>query len=281
MTESKTDVLLLMLMGIVILLMVAIVGLFIRVNQLQREVLAALAPFQLMREPQGLEIGAEAPAFTLPDPTGQMVSLDDFAGQRVLLVFSSPQCPACIEMYPHLRAFSERERDVQVVMVSRGSAEENRAQQGFGFPVLTWDDRVAQEYQVPGTPFFYVIDEEGVIANAGFASTLEQLEALVGAPHKPESIKETGQRSPCPLRDHSLYGENNDEAKDGCGVDDPGHVPDHSYRRRWVQRTTHASRDRHSSTYSLCGDHFSCHRAGYRDAYVVTRPGRRESVSGS
>jgi len=35
------------------------------------------------------------------------------------------------------------------------------------------------DYQVSDTPFFYVIDEKGVIAKAGFAGTLEQLEALV------------------------------------------------------------------------------------------------------
>ena len=34
------------------------------------------------------------------------------------------------------------------------------------------------DYQVPRTPFFYVIDGDGVIAKAGFAGTLEQLEAL-------------------------------------------------------------------------------------------------------
>jgi len=39
--------------------------------------------------------------------------------------------------------------------------------------------RDARDYQVPGTPFFYVIDGDGVIAKAGFAGMLEQLEALV------------------------------------------------------------------------------------------------------
>jgi len=112
-----------------------------------------------------------------------MVSLDDFAGQRVLLAFSSPRCPACVEMYPHLKAFSEGREDVQVVMISRGSAEENRQlieEGGFGFPVLTWDDEVARDYEIPGTPFFYVIDG-GVSINKGFANTLEQLEELVHA----------------------------------------------------------------------------------------------------
>jgi hypothetical protein len=36
-----------------------------------------------------------------------------------------------------------------------------------------------EDYQVPGTPFFYVIDGKGIIANAGFANTLKQLETLV------------------------------------------------------------------------------------------------------
>ena len=186
--ESKLPTaLLLMLMTIVILLMVAIIGLFLRMNQLQREMLAALAPLQAgaMEQEMGLEIGTQAPDFTLPDTGGSTISLDDFAGQKVLLAFSSTHCSACEEMYPHLRAFSESREDVQVVMISQSSAGENRQlveEQGFAFPVLSvsgWDAPVMVDYRVPGTPFFYVINGEGVIANAGFANTLRQLEALV------------------------------------------------------------------------------------------------------
>ncbi len=187
MTESKTDILLLMLMGIVILLMVAVVGLFLRMNQLQREVLAALTPLQAgaMEQDMGLEIGTKAPDFGLSDTNGATVLLEDYAGQRVLLTFSSTHCPACEGMYSHLRAFSESQENVQVVMISQGSAEENRQlvqAQGFAFPVLTtpgWNDKVMVDYQVPGTPFSYVIDEEGMIVNAGFANTQRQLRTLV------------------------------------------------------------------------------------------------------
>jgi len=101
MTESKTDVLLLMLMGVVILLMAAIIGLFLRMNQLQRTVLRTLASSRVAApEERGLGIGTEAPDFALPDTNGATVSLADFAGQRVLLVFSSTHCSACTEMYP-------------------------------------------------------------------------------------------------------------------------------------------------------------------------------------
>jgi methylamine dehydrogenase accessory protein MauD len=188
--EPRLEVLLLMLMGIVILLMVAIVGLFLRMNQLQREVVAALAPLRIEATGQEtaqettLKIGTPAPAFTLPDVMNQTVRLSDFAGQRVLLVFFSTRCPACAELSPNLKLFSESREDVRVVMISLGSSEEKRQlieEQGFGFPVLTWDDAVARDYKVPGTPFFYVIDGEGVIVNKGFANSLKQLEELVEA----------------------------------------------------------------------------------------------------
>jgi len=89
-------------------------------------VLAALEPFQVMRGPEGLETGTQAPAFTLTNTEGQKISLTDLMTQRILLSFSSTHCPACAEMYPHLEALSEGRQEISVVMVSRGTTEENR-----------------------------------------------------------------------------------------------------------------------------------------------------------
>jgi cytochrome oxidase Cu insertion factor (SCO1/SenC/PrrC family) len=124
MTESKTDVLLLMLMGTVILLMAAIVGLFLRMNQLQGAILEVLAmPQTTASRERGLKPGTMAPDFTLTDTDGETVSLGAFAAKKVLLAFSSLHCPACKEMYPHLKAFSENQKNVQVLMVSQGSVK--------------------------------------------------------------------------------------------------------------------------------------------------------------
>jgi peroxiredoxin Q/BCP len=38
-------------------------------------------------ERQAIEVGAEAPDFTLPDATGGEISLSDYEGQPVLLYF--------------------------------------------------------------------------------------------------------------------------------------------------------------------------------------------------
>ena len=70
-----------MLMAIVILLMVAIVGLSFRMTQLQRKVLSALESFQVVSRRQGLEIGTQAPDFTLPDTRGLLAGLAGLAGR--------------------------------------------------------------------------------------------------------------------------------------------------------------------------------------------------------
>ncbi|WP_275548799.1 TlpA family protein disulfide reductase, partial [Escherichia coli] len=85
-------------------------------------------------------------------------------------------------MYPHLGAFARKHPEVAVVMVSLGSGEENRQvaeENGFAFPVVEGDEEVMAAYRVPGTPFFYVLDGEGVILRSGFAVREEEIEALV------------------------------------------------------------------------------------------------------
>ncbi len=85
-------------------------------------------------------------------------------------------------MYPHLRAFAQKHPEMAVVMVSLGSGEENRGvaeEQGLTFPVVEGDERVMAAYGVPGTPYFYVLDGEGVIVRSGFAVKEEEIAALV------------------------------------------------------------------------------------------------------
>ncbi len=183
MSDTRANSLLLMLMTTIILLMIAIAGLFLRMNQLQGQVLAALSggPGSVSAQELGLPAGTIAPDFTLPDLTGKPVALTNFTGKTVLLVFSSITCPACQRTYPQLKAFSAARPDIQVVMISRGTTAENQqmvAEQGFGFPVLAWEDTVAQRYEVPGTPFFVVVDRQGVIAASGFANTETELAQL-------------------------------------------------------------------------------------------------------
>jgi peroxiredoxin len=119
----------------------------------------------------GLKAGTHAPIFHLPDLQGHMVSLEEYRGRRVLLVFSDPQCGPCDELAPHLvRLHREYANDgLGVIVVGRGNAEENHrkaAQHGFEFPVLIQDRKwkVSKEYGILATPVAFLIGENGDIA---------------------------------------------------------------------------------------------------------------------
>jgi len=113
----------------------------------------------------GLRPGTIAPAFTLPRLDGGELSLADYAGRRVLLVFSDPDCGPCDLLAPKLEWFSRTTPDVSVLMVSRGDPERNRrkvAEHGLTFPVVLqhkW--KLSREYAMFATPIGYLIDEDG------------------------------------------------------------------------------------------------------------------------
>jgi len=56
-------------------------------------------------DPVELLVGTQAPNFHLSDEKGATLSLADFAGSPILLVFTSHECRYCQEMYPALKQF--------------------------------------------------------------------------------------------------------------------------------------------------------------------------------
>ena len=72
-----------------------------------------------------LEAGMKAPAFTLPDKEGNLVSLSDFAGKRVVLYFyPKDNTPGCTRQACAFAAAYEafKTLDAVVIGVSRDSA---------------------------------------------------------------------------------------------------------------------------------------------------------------
>lgn len=136
-----------------------------------RKRLASERPLAESRiEREGLRAGTAAPSFSLPDLGGRTLSLDDYRGKRVLLVFSDPDCGPCEELAPALAGFhrEHRGRGLELVMVSRGEPDENRreaARHGIDFPVVLQPGRkVSKQYGIFATPVAFLVDERGVIA---------------------------------------------------------------------------------------------------------------------
>ena len=131
-----------------------------------------------------LETGIKAPAFTLPDQNGQMRSLSDYKGQKVILYFypkdmtSGCTSQACNfrDLYPQFL-----EKGAVVLGVSKDSVESHKRfeeKHGLPFPLLSDTEfQVIGAYDVfkkdkEGKPMkslvrtTYLIDEDGVILKA-------------------------------------------------------------------------------------------------------------------
>lgn len=132
-----------------------------------------------------LDIGTKAPEFTLPDQNGDMKSLSDYKGKKVILYFypkdmtsgCTKQACAFGELYPQFR-----EKGAVVLGISKDTvASHKRFEEKYGLPFTLLSDtekEVIQAYDVWKEKKLYgkvsmgvvrttyLIDEEGVIIKA-------------------------------------------------------------------------------------------------------------------
>jgi len=134
----------------------------------KRRKFAGLKPLQESRiERNGLKAGSVAPDFTLPDLSGRPISLQEYRGRRVILIFSDPHCGPCMQLAPYLVRMQGRRRTIatEIVVISRGDIEENRQKaeaQGFQFPVVIQDRwKLSRKYGIFATPVAFLIGEDG------------------------------------------------------------------------------------------------------------------------
>jgi peroxiredoxin len=116
----------------------------------------------------GLKTGEAAPMFRLPLLEGGEVSLLEYRGRPLVLVFSDPECAPCNDLAPRLVDAHGRSPQPEILMVSRGDLEANRAmvaEHGFGFPVALqrhWE--ISAQYGIFAAPVAFYVDEWGVVA---------------------------------------------------------------------------------------------------------------------
>ena len=132
-----------------------------------------------------LEVGTKAPDFTLPDQNGNMHSLSEYRGKKVILYFypkdNTPGCTkqACgfAERYPKFT-----DKGAVVLGISKDSvASHKKFEEKYGLPFTILSDtelKVIQAYDVWKEKMnygklsmgvvrtTYLIDEEGKIAKA-------------------------------------------------------------------------------------------------------------------
>ena len=123
-------------------------------------------------------IGDRAPEFTLSGPGGRTVSLSDYAGKPVVLVFypgdDSPVCTKQLNAYNDgLEEFEALDAQIVGISAQDGASKDAFvAKHGFDFPLLADTDKeVAAAYGTLGPIGFprrstFIIDADGVIRYA-------------------------------------------------------------------------------------------------------------------
>ena len=155
----------------------------------QLEQLQATTPSRLGRD--GLRLGRKAPGFSLPSADGKEIALADFAGRKVLLVFTQSGCSPCKAIVPELNRLEQRGSH-QVLVVNNAEAAKTRAwasEVDARFPVLAQENHaLSKRYQAFATPFAFLIDEKGIITSKGLAGSKQHLHfVLSGAGTKEET----------------------------------------------------------------------------------------------
>jgi len=113
---------------------------------------------------------SEAPGFSLPDKSGELVSLQDFDGQVVLINFWASWCGPCREEMPLLEALHKRYEPLGFTMVGVNVEEDSAAAEKFlqgtavSFPILfDRENSVSKLYDVIAMPSSVLVGRDGTV----------------------------------------------------------------------------------------------------------------------
>ncbi len=120
--------------------------------------------------------GSMAPEFSLPDLSGQMVSLEEYCGSVVILDFWATWCPPCRMSIPELVKLQEKygEKGLVILGVSmdnpRQVTDEKlqtfKEKNNINYIILRVNEKVIKDYfktTSVSIPTMFVIDREGKI----------------------------------------------------------------------------------------------------------------------
>jgi peroxiredoxin len=148
----------------------------------------ARSPDRVTGRSEGLHNGAVAAKWSGQETAPQQqVSLHDFVGCKVLLVFTQSGCGPCQAVIPELNRLERG--DTQVLVVNNGDFETSRkwsVDVRARFPVLAQDKfSISKKYEVFATPFAFLIDTKGVIVSKGIINNRQHIRYVLSGARVP------------------------------------------------------------------------------------------------
>ena len=117
---------------------------------------------------RALRLGMSVPRLPLPDLEGNYISIDDFRGERLLLLFWNTDCSFCNRMLPDLKDWEQQpgSNSPKLIVATAGATDAVR-ELGLQSTVLLDDGlaAISKAFGAPGTPSAVLIDEQALIAS--------------------------------------------------------------------------------------------------------------------
>ena len=128
-----------------------------------------------------LPLGTSAPGFDLPNVDGKNVSLSDYAGKPLLVMFMCNHCPFVVHIREALAAFTNeyQTKGLGIVGISSNDVEnypqdgpaemvKEAADAGYTFAYLYDESQeVAKAYRAACTPDFFLFDADHALVYRG------------------------------------------------------------------------------------------------------------------
>ena len=126
-------------------------------------------------------VGKEAPDFSVTDISGKKLSLSDYSGKDVIVVFWATWCPPCKMEIPHLKELRDEfsTDQLEILAISNepvATVKPFAEQEKLNYTVATTSGQLPAPFgKVQGIPTSFYIDKQGMIklAPQGVVSTEE------------------------------------------------------------------------------------------------------------
>ncbi len=133
-----------------------------------------------------LQVGVQAPTFTVTSLDGKTRSISDYRGKGLLMIFMSSWCPCSNESIPIVNKAWQRHKNDNIeflivgIQEARSKFERFVAKQKILFPAIYDGDKlISRPYGINAPPTMVFIDEHGMVKRVFYGNIKDKKKEFV------------------------------------------------------------------------------------------------------